>query len=61
MHLMALHMAASNHRVTELEGEIELQSRAIKDTRLTGSDRIDAVRRLRILTNALELIRPQTG
>jgi len=54
-------MAASNHRVTELEGEIELQSRAIKDTRLTGSDRIDAVRRLRILTNALELIRPQTG
>jgi hypothetical protein len=52
-------MAASNHRVTELEDEIGRQSSAIEDPRVAGAERIDAVRRLRILTNALELIRSQ--
>jgi len=58
---MVSDMAAPNHRVTGLEDEIERQSRAIEDPRTIGLARIDAVRRLRILTNALELIRSRAG
>jgi hypothetical protein len=55
---MTPNLAAPDDRLKELEDEIGRQSRSIKDSRI-GPDRIDAVRRLRILTNALELIRPQ--
>lgn len=58
---MVSDMATPNHRVTGLEDEIERQSRAIEDPRTIGLARIDAVRRLRILTNALELIRSRAG
>jgi hypothetical protein len=54
---MVSDMAAPDHRVTELEDEIERQSRAIEDPRTVGLVRIDSVWRLRILRNALELIR----
>jgi hypothetical protein len=54
---MTSDLAAPNHRLTELEDEIERQSRALRGSRMVDPDRIDAVRRLRILTNALELIR----
>ena len=50
-------MAAAEHRVTELKAQIERQSKAVEEFRVAGQDRIDAIRRLRILTNALELIR----
>jgi hypothetical protein len=58
---MVRNMAVPDHRVMELEDEIARQSRAIEDSRIVGSARIDAVRRLRILSNALELIRPLAG
>jgi hypothetical protein len=54
---MTSDFAAPDHRLTELEDEIARQSRALRGSRMVDPDRIDAVRRLRILTNALELIR----
>jgi hypothetical protein len=52
-------MVAAEQRVTELKAQLERQSKAVEEFRTAGEDRVDALRRLRTLTNALELIRPR--
>jgi hypothetical protein len=52
-------MVAAEQRVTELRAQMERQSKAVEELRTAGEDRVDALRRLRTLTNALELIRPR--
>ena len=52
-------MVAAEQRVTELKAQLERQSKAVEEFRTAGEDRVDVLRRLRTLTNALELIRPR--
>ena len=59
VHPMTSGPAAS--RLSELEHQLQCQSRTLEQSSVAGPDRMDAVRRLRILTNAMELIRPQVG